>query len=345
MRIEEWEESGVEDLESKVDSLKGFGFPRWLVQECWEQIDSEVRWIHLFLEEEGEDSPLYTVIKEHETDIDRVKRKLSEHAPRPGVPPLTPDVEEQDSTIIDHGPNNRIHGAHGRPFEPRSHSPSPSKSSDDIPPQRQLSSSINALHTKARRERIKQWARDEVKPLKNQMWILYTTAFPNWLVDDYNYQISHALSLITLFEQEERTYLGETKEHDVYKYLDVMETHKAALTEVRESALQVQRKKFQTTHLRHMLPRMKKGGDWRMVVKHFVNKVKQLHAYDHRVDDQLDAGFQVYKAMAELNKEDQNPELLAFHAFLCDQENELKKAKERFQAGQHGHGPTITQSR
>ncbi|KAG6847906.1 hypothetical protein H0H93_005023 [Arthromyces matolae] len=323
-RIEVWHERRVNDLEATVDSLEASEFPTWLIDECWERINFEARLIHLFLSEEAKESDFYTMIEDHAKDIDRVKRKLWEHAPRPGVTPPTPYVEIE-STVSRKEPNRQINGVHGRPS--RSRSSSPAKKSQDILPQ----------HTKARRERIEQWARDEVQPLMQQLQTLTDSSFPIWLVDDCTYQISHALALIALFEQEEISYRGTWEEHDGQKYLNMMETHKAALSGV-EKSLQNKRNEFLDGHLQHLLPRMRVLGDWRLVVKNFVKEVKQRHAYDRRADDQLAAAFQAYKAMATLELKDQNLELLAFHDFLRDQKNKITQAKRKFYAGQHGHG-------
>ncbi|KAG6847609.1 hypothetical protein H0H93_007071 [Arthromyces matolae] len=345
-QLELWGEDRVNDLEAKVDRLDALGFPTWLIKECWEQIDFETQLIQLFRLEEDEDSEEYAVIKEHEADIEHVKGKLSVHAPKLGAPPPNKYLPKKPALICDES-NHHIESVHGRPS--RTLSPSPSNKLEDNPPQL-LSSSTIERHIKARRDRIEQWAQDGVGPSKRQLKILKDSGFPNWLEDDFTYQISHALALITLFEQEETKYLGTvtTEQHDAKKYLDIMKKHRLALAEVEES-LKEAHKTFIDLQLVFLLPKMGEGRDWMRVVKYFVKEVKTLHLYDHRGTryDQIEAGLKVYEEMArpDLITRDQNLQFVAFRAFLCDQEIKLKKAKDEFQAGQHGHNPTITKSR
>ncbi|KAG6816522.1 hypothetical protein H0H93_008000 [Arthromyces matolae] len=344
-RTELWK-IGVVDLEAKVDRLDALGVPTWLLKECWEEIDFEDRLIRLFKWEELKNSEEYMVIRKHQKDIKDVKRKLLKRGPRLGVPPPTPDVEEEPRVVCQKS-NNQSHGVHSSLAHTRTRSPSQSKGSEADPPQ-QLSLSIDELHATARRERIEQWARETAEPLREQIDILPHFGFPIWLVDDCTYQISHALSLITLFEEEEERYGGTSRDGDVQKYLGWMEIHKRELSRLKRHLLDWHRS-FLAHSLRNLRPVIKEGGNWRHVVKHFVNEVKRLHAYDRRASkgDQIDAGLMVYGTMAipDLIERDDNEELLAFRNFLCDQEEELRNAEEEFRAGKHEHGSTISKSR
>ncbi|KAG6848101.1 hypothetical protein H0H93_003336 [Arthromyces matolae] len=158
-RLELWDEDRVNDLEAKVNSLEAFGFPTWLVEECWEQINFETQLIQLFRLEEAEDSEEYTMIKERETDIEHVKGRLLVHAPKLGAPPPNKYAPKEPAVICDES-------NHHRPSRTLSLSP-PNKMEDNQPKQLSLSTSeLQLLHTKARRKRIEQWAHDGVGPLK-----------------------------------------------------------------------------------------------------------------------------------------------------------------------------------
>ncbi|KAG6847866.1 hypothetical protein H0H93_005350 [Arthromyces matolae] len=342
-RMERWKRDRVVSLEAKVDRLHALGVPTWLLKACWEDIDFEDRLIHWFKSEVLENSEEYTVIMQHEEDIKHVKEKLLQHGPRLGVPPPIPDVEK-DPRVICQKSNNQSRSVHSSLARPRSRSPSQSKRSEANPPQ-QLSSSINKLHTKARRGIIDQWS---TQGLKREIELLADFAFPIWSVDDCTYRISNSISLLAIFEEEEKRYGGTSGDRDKQKYLDLIESHRHELSRLKRELLG-EHQQFLDEGLKYILPAIKEGGDWRNVVKHFVTEVKRLHLYDHRDQgyDQIDAGLKVYRTMAipHLITMADNEELLVFRNFLCDQEEELRKAEEEFRAGKHEHGSTISKSR
>ncbi|KAG6834857.1 hypothetical protein H0H93_006870 [Arthromyces matolae] len=347
-RIIGWD-SIVQELEAKVDSLQSFEFPGWLVEECWEEIDSAGPRIQWFLSKEHENTPRYTFIKKHEADIDRVKRKLSELAPKQGVrvPSPTPDVKENESSVVGQEPDNQIHGVHGRPLH--SHSPSSATRSEDIRHQQLMS--VNELHLEARRTRIQQWDRDQVGPLEVQLQRLSESGFLYWLVDDFDRQITHQQHLVALFAQEERRYSKalETERYYDPPSLDILKRRRAALFKVLNS-LKDMRAEFRESHLRHVLPKMRDGGDWRQVVNHFADEVKKhpSHPYDGKEkDNQIAAGFEVYDAMALATslQDNRTRQLFDWRNFLDQKEKEIEKAKQEFHAGQRGRSPTVTDRR
>ncbi|KAG6847676.1 hypothetical protein H0H93_006606 [Arthromyces matolae] len=319
-RIIGWD-SIVQELEAKVDSLQSFRFPGWLVEECWEEIDSEGSHIQWFLYTEPKNSPRYTFINEHKTDIDRVMRKLSELAPRNGVrvPPLapTPDVKEKESSAVGQEPDNQIHGVHHRPSY--SHSPSSVTKSEDIRPQQLMS--VNELHHKARQTRIQQWHRDQVGPLEVQLQRLSESGFLYWLVDDFDRQITHQQELIALFAQEERR-------------PQIFEGYARQISRESPPARPA-----------------KNEGWWRLeVVNHFADEVKKhpSHPYDEKEkDNQIAAGFEVYDAMALATSllNSRTVQLFDWRNFLHKKEKEIKKAEQEFHASQRGHSPTVTDRR
>ncbi|KAG6815666.1 hypothetical protein H0H93_009256 [Arthromyces matolae] len=317
-RIELWQERGARDLEAKVDSLEALAFPKWLVEECREQIEVEARWIRLFLEEEeeAEDSTHYMLIKRYETDIGHVREKLSRRA-SPGVPLPTLHIEEKGSPVCQE-PKNPSHGVPGQP----SRTPSPPKTLPGMPPQ-QPCLSVEDLHVKARRERIEQWNPDRVRAVKQHLESLSATGFPLWLLGECYHQINHEFDLVAVFKEEERRYLCALGKNDdkTHEYLDIIKKHEERFSEL-DDHLEDMCQKYLSDQLAHLLPLMREGGDWRKVIKYFVDQVKNLHAYNGR-DDQVHAGLKVYKYMVAVGITDLHSELLGFGDFLAEQEQNL----------------------
>ncbi|KAG6806528.1 hypothetical protein H0H93_002813, partial [Arthromyces matolae] len=108
-QIDLWKTSGVTALEAKVDSLKEFGFPLWLIHECWNQINREARRANQFFKEEARFPLLLETILKHQVDIAHLRRKLLEIESWPEFPPPPSDLELQEATDLCPEDESQIH--------------------------------------------------------------------------------------------------------------------------------------------------------------------------------------------------------------------------------------------
>ncbi|KAG6847495.1 hypothetical protein H0H93_007764 [Arthromyces matolae] len=304
-RIELWKQKGVKDLEDKVESLKPFGFPDWLVEECEVELGDETELISWFSEEEGQSSPLYVSIEEHAKDINRVWMKFLEYKRCSGF-----KVEEKESPNVPQHPENHIHGIPGNPLH--SHCPK-----DDLPniPSHGIPD-VNELHAKARRARIAQWNEDQDNSLMERVVRLSTSGFPTWLVDDCQEEVTNVLA--SQFEKVEtsRELVGKIQEHRkrIYNVSKVLRE----MCKVNFSDL-----------LEKLGPLVREGGRWRMVIEGLAHQVEELHSHGFKMTwvGQIEAGIQTYEAMNEFKRlatDDPHEELKEFQVFVCGQWEKYK---------------------
>ncbi|KAG6834044.1 hypothetical protein H0H93_012349, partial [Arthromyces matolae] len=276
-KIQLWKQKGVKDLEDKVESLKPFGFPDWLLEECQNELNHEMERVRLFSQDEGENSPLYVSIEQHAKDIGRVRGKLLEYKQCSGF-----KVEEKESPNVPQHPENHIHGIPGNPLH--SHCPK-----DDLPniPSHGIPD-VHELHAKALRARIAQWNEDQVNSLMERVVELPTSGFPLWLVEDREDEIARVQTFP--FDKVETS----------QELFDKMWQHKKRIYNVSKVLREMCKINF-SDHLEKLGPLIREGGRWRMVIERLAHQVEDSHAHGVEMTwiSQIQAGVQTYQAMEE----------------------------------------------